>query len=129
MTVNLMAGNVAAFSFKPLYAAVFSDQQVNGVPSTNGHASNHTAHSRAVDADANDKVIPANKQSLVASVKNHENPVRTMSHVVEVYNQQGKVRIKFMDSKNNAIYQIPSELMAKMEDRMMKSETATNIKG
>lgn len=73
--------------------------------------------------------IPANKQSLVASVKGHENPVRTMSHVVEVYNQQGKVRIKFMDSKNNTIYQIPTEMVAKMEDLMMKPETATNIKG
>ena len=129
MTVNLMAGNVPAFSFKPLYAAVFSDEQVNGVPSTNGHASNHTAHSSAVDADANNKVIPANKQLPVASVKGHENPVRTMSHVVVVYNQQGKVRIKFMDSKNNAIYQIPTEMVAKMEDLMMKPETATNIKG
>ena len=129
MTVNLMAGNVAAFSFKPLYAAVFSDQQVKGAPSTNGYASHYTAQSSAVDADANNKVIPANKQSLVASVKDHENPVRTMSHVVVVYNQQGKVRIKFMDSKNNAIYQIPTEMVAKMEDQMMKPETATNIKG
>ena len=54
---------------------------------------------------------------------------RTMSHVVEVYNQQGNVRIKFMDGNNNVIYQIPSEMVAKIKDQMMQPETSTSIKG
>ena len=52
-----------------------------------------------------------------------------MSHVVEVYNQQGNVRIKFMDGNNNVIYQIPSEMVAKIKDQMMQPETSTSIKG
>ncbi len=119
---------MAAFSFKPLYAVVISKQQINGASSTNGHASNHTVQSSAVDADANNKDFSANKQLPDAGVNSHDKSVRTMKHVVEVYNQQGKVRIKFMDSKDNTIYQIPTEMVAKMEDLMTKPKTATNIK-
>ena len=102
MTVNMITGNVAAFTLKPFYTAVFSDQHVKGAPSTNGNSSDSTGNKK---------------------------PDRTMSHVVEVYNRQGKVRITFIDSENNAVYQIPSEMVAKVEDQMMKPETSTNMKG
>jgi hypothetical protein len=49
--------------------------------------------------------------------------------MVEVYNQKGKLRVKFVDSHNNVIYQIPTEMVAKMEDQMLKPETSTDVKG
>lgn len=52
-----------------------------------------------------------------------------MSHVVEVYNTQGKKRLKFMDNRNNVIYQVPSEAVAKMEDLMMKPDASTSKNG
>ena len=55
-------------------------------------------------------------------------PDRTMKHIVQVYNQDGKVRIKFMDSNNDVIYQTPTEIAIKIEDQMTKSETSANIK-
>ncbi|NVN90541.1 MAG: hypothetical protein HXX11_08025 [Desulfuromonadales bacterium] len=50
----------------------------------------------------------------------------TLKHVVMVYNQQGKLRIKFMDSHNNVISQIPSEMAARIEDQKTKSELFTD---
>jgi len=52
-----------------------------------------------------------------------------MSHVVEVYDQQGNVRIKFMDGNNKVIYQIPSEIVAKMKDQMMRPEASASLEG
>jgi hypothetical protein len=51
------------------------------------------------------------------------------SHVVVTYNPQGKMRTKFLDSRNNIVYQVPPEMLARMEDLMMNPETSTNIKG
>ena len=52
-----------------------------------------------------------------------------MSHVVQSYNLQGKVRVKFMDNNNNVIYQIPSEMVAKTEDLMLTPNTSADLKG
>lgn len=81
---------------------------------------------KAVDAHFDNKVSPLNKLSPKAGI---EKSARTMSHVVEVYNLQGKARTKFMDSKNNVIYQVPSEMVAKLEDQMLDLNTSTSTKG
>lgn len=86
-----------------------------------------TAQSDA--ADANNKVSKLKNQSPDSEVETRKKPIRTMSHVVKVYNLQGKERTKFMDSHNDVIYQIPSEMVAKLEDQMMKPETSANTKG
>ena len=52
---------------------------------------------------------------------------RTMKHVVQVYNQDGKVRIKFMDSNNDVIYQLPSEMALKIKDQMSKQDTSAYV--
>ena len=52
---------------------------------------------------------------------------RTMKHVVQVYNQDGKVRIKFMDSNNDVIYQMPSEMALKIKDQMSKPDTSAYV--
>lgn len=121
MSVNSITGEVAAFKFGALNSAGSLDKPVKETPSTIDQSSN-----RAADAG---KVSPANKQSPVAHNESDNKPVRAMSHMVESYNQHGKVRIKFMDSNNSVIYQIPTEMVAKMEDQMLKPETSANIKG
>ncbi len=132
MDFNSITGDMAAFKLLPLNAAVSTDKPSNGAPATtDGQSTDQKIKSPTVDAIANNKIAADIKQSLTAGIDNDNSkkPVRTMSHIVEVYNLQGKVRTKFMDSNNNVIYQIPSEMVAKMEDQMVKPETSTSIKG
>lgn len=128
MSVNSITGEVAAFKLVSLNSTGPLDKLVNGAPSTNGGSSKQTVQSSTVDGNT-DKVSPVNKQSPVARDESDKKPARVMNHVIESYNQQGKVRIKFMDNNNNVIYQIPSEMVAKIEDQMMKPETFADIKG
>ena len=56
------------------------------------------------------------------STTQQNNPI---AHIVEEYNLQGKLRVKFMDRKNNVVYQLPPEMVAKMEDMMMRPDKTT----
>ncbi len=82
-----------------------------------------TVQSSAAIVNSGGKQIPA------ANIESNKNPDQVMNHVVESYNEHGKVRIKFVDSKNNVVYQFPTEMMAKVEDQMNKPGTSTDIKG
>ncbi len=53
---------------------------------------------------------------------------RTMGHVLFVYNLRGDLRIRFMDSKNMLIYQIPPVMVAKTMDLMSQFATAVNTR-
>lgn len=116
-------------------SAVSSDKPVRGVPSSKAPPSNKVAQTSTVDAKIeNNKVLPlekqTTKQSLVAGNANIDTKAAgVVSHVVVTYNPQGKMRTKFLDSRNNVVYQVPPEMLAKMEDLMMKMEISTNIKG
>jgi hypothetical protein len=131
MSVNSITTDAAAFTLKPLTTALSLDQSAKPVTSTNGQLSSQTVTPSVVPNDNNkvSSVSSANRQSPDARNESNKKPVRAMNHVVESYNQQGKVRIKFMDSNNNVIYQIPTEMVAKMEDQMMKPEISADIKG
>lgn len=72
------------------------------------------------------------ESTLLTDKKARENrtkPPGVVHHVVVSYNQFGKVRTKFMDSRNNVVYQVPSELVARVEDLMLKPENSTNTTG
>jgi hypothetical protein len=129
MSMNSITGDVAASTLKPLISDVSLYQLVKGSPLPNDQLSNQSVPSSAVDANFINKISPVKKQSPDAGIETQKKPVRAMSHVVESYNQQGKARTKFMDSHNDVIYQIPTEMVAKMEDQMLKPETSTNTKG
>ena len=129
MEMNSITGDVVAFKLPSLNAAVSLTQSAKGSPSAGSPSSSQSVHSNIADLNADNKVSATNKQAPVVSNESTHKTVRAMSHIVESYNPQGKVRIKFMDSNNNVIYQIPSEMVAKTEDLMAKPETATNIKG
>lgn len=131
MILDSITGDVAAYKMQSTNAAVPLVKSTKGTPATNDRSANRTAITINVDASDNHKASAAIKQSLVADINREvdKKPVRTMSHVVEVYNVYGKVRTKFMDSNNKVIYQIPSEMIAKMEDLMMKPEISASING
>ena len=88
------------------------------------------AHDQLPSKPVKASVTDSNSNQNVSAVEgNKTKAVREMSHVVETYNLQGEVRIKFMDSNNHVLYQIPSVMVAKIEDQMMKSNSAATIKG
>lgn len=95
-----------------------------------GQSPSNRVKSSVADSNPDQNVSTAVKKSsvMVADGKKSK-AVREMSHVVETYNLQGEVRIKFMDSNNHVLYQIPSVMVAKIEDQMMKSNSAATIWG
>ncbi|MDD2308163.1 MAG: hypothetical protein PHH91_01100 [Desulfuromonadaceae bacterium] len=128
MDVNSITGDAAAYTLPSLSAAVPPGRSTTVASAANNPPSSQTEPPNVV-VKADNKIFPANKQAPDAGIEKLNTPVRAMSHVVESYNQQGKVRIKFMDSSNNVVYQIPTEMVAKMEDQMLKPETAADVEG
>jgi len=70
----------------------------------------------------------ASKSAITTASDNSSPSAGTVSHVVISYNQHGKLRTKFVDSRNNVVYQIPSEMVTKLEDQMLTSNSSTNVK-
>lgn len=128
MDVNSITGDVATFKLQSLSTAVSSGRPTTVASAVNNSSSKQAELAKAV-VKADTKVFSADKKTPGEGVGNQKQPVRAMSHVVESYNQQGEVRIKFMDSHNNVVYQIPTEMVAKMEDQMLKPETAADVEG
>ena len=122
MSVNSITTDATVFSLKP-------DQSAKSTSLAKDVSLNQTVKSGTVDTNGNGSLSSANNPPLDKNSESGNKVVRAMSHVVESYNQQGKVRIKFVDSHNNVIYQIPSEMVAKIEDQMMKPETFADTKG
>ncbi len=104
-------------------------QQAKDASAANNQSTIQAAQSKVASSDVSNNVTTANKTAPVFDNVNSKKSPRTMSHIVESYNAQGKVRIKYMDSNNNVIYQIPPEMVAKTQDLMTSTQTATNVKG
>jgi Ni,Fe-hydrogenase I small subunit len=123
MIINTVTGNPAAS-----LGTQAANRPVQAPSPEPAPVASLAAGSQAANPTTSNKVAAVAKKTEVASISGPAKPPREMSHVVEVYNIHGKVRTKFLDSHNNLIYQIPSEMKAKLEDLMMKPETATDIK-
>lgn len=54
--------------------------------------------------------------------------VRTMDEILFAYNYKGDLRIKFMDSLNKLVYQVPPVLVSRMSDLMAQPDSAVNTK-
>lgn len=76
-----------------------------------------------------DVVTIAGKQTQVSDNENDRKPAGVVSHVVVSYNLRGEMRTKFEDSRNNVVYQVPSVMVAKMQDLMMSMNVTTNVEG
>lgn len=133
MSVTSITGAVAEVSFKPVAQSVTSVHLPKDASTANsdaaGQAAQVTQAATAANATAVNKAVPVSKQTPHEKDKSKDDTAQHMSHVVEVYNTQGKKRLKFMDNRNNVIYQIPSEAVAKMEDLMIKPDASTSKKG
>ena len=68
------------------------------------------------------------KKETDQQVRKPESRLRTMGHVLFEYNLRGDLRIRFMDSKNMLIYQIPPVMVAKTMDLMRQFTDTVNTK-
>lgn len=118
---------MVAFNLQPMNAAAALGKPTNEIPLGSNQTANQEIKTDVFDLNTN--ISTEHKKKSDPENTKSKNSAREMSHVLVVYNPQGKLRTKFMDSNNNVIYQIPSEMVAKMEDQMMKLDTSTNIKG
>lgn len=124
MSMNAISADKTAINVAPL--STLATSTLAGY----GQSPSNRVKSSVADSNPDQNVSTAVKKSsvMVADGKKSK-AVREMSHVVETYNLQGEVRIKFMDSNNHVLYQIPSVMVAKIEDQMMKSNSAATIRG
>jgi len=136
MAVNSVTqGNMAAFQSQSSSSAVSSDKPAKGTSPSKDQPSNKTAQRVAPDTITNSNKISApekqtpQKTALELNANDTTDASVVPSHVLVTYNPQGKVRTKFLDSRNDVVYQVPPEMVARMEDLMMKPETSANIKG
>jgi hypothetical protein len=132
MSVTSIAGAVTEVSLRPIAPTVAPVRPAKEASSANdaaAQAAQATQAATAANANTANKVAPVSKQAALEKEKSKDDTAQHMSHVVEVYNTQGKKRLKFMDNRNNVIYQVPSEAVAKMEDLMMKPDASTNKNG
>ena len=129
MSVNTISGNVAAVQMQPVKTTVAADKTVTGALASNDLQSIKAVLASPLDAATDTKRATAIRKTTEKSNVSNSQPAGIVSHVVESYNQYGKVRTKFMDSRNNVVYQTPSEMVAKIEDQMMTPNTSANVKG
>jgi len=130
MTVNSIAtGSTASHQLQTLITAGAANKQGKGILSIKDTPSNQTLKPRGFDSNDSSKVSSDTLTLSAAPNKNNSEPSGVVNHVVVSYNQQGKMRTKFEDSRNNVVYQMPSEAAAKLEDQISTSSTFTNIKG
>jgi hypothetical protein len=73
------------------------------------------------------KKIEAKKEAAGDANKN-VSPESTTSKVLFVYDQKGELITKYMDSGNNLIYQVPSELMLFSKEADSKSNSSVDTK-
>jgi hypothetical protein len=114
--------------------SVSVDQTPNNSASIVSQPPNNSVQTnQTITPSPDDSVVISNKaadkakQIFNVSANKQKYQPTAMSHMIEYYNNKGKLRIKFVDSKNNMIYQIPSEMVAKTEDLMNKSRTSANL--
>lgn len=60
--------------------------------------------------------------------KNSDISGRTISRVQFVYDQKGELSIRYLDSSDWLIYQVPSELMMRLKEAAAKSGSSVNMK-
>jgi len=68
------------------------------------------------------------KKETDQQARKKESDGRTMGHILYVYNLRGDLRVRFMDSKNKLIYQIPPVMVAKTMDLMSRFAKTVNTK-
>jgi hypothetical protein len=57
---------------------------------------------------------------------NGENSGGTVAKVQFVYNPEGNLSIRYMDTASRLIYQVPSELMLRLQEAVLKSDSSVD---
>jgi hypothetical protein len=127
MGVDSITGSVAAYQLQALKTTGSLDKPAKPAAGTKDQVADKSA--QAVSLDLGTKDAPAAKTSPVTTSESAKEPAGIVSHVVVSYNQQGKMRTRFEDSRNNIVYQIPSEMVASLEDQMLRPASSTTVKG
>ena len=131
MQINEIQSGAHNINVKPDPAVLSAEQAANENASAVMQKANKAQQPSAVDSVVlNNKPAPATalKQNTSKENINQKKAPAATSHVIEEYNAKGELRIKFVDNKNNIIYQIPSEMVSKMQDLMLKSDVPTDAK-
>jgi len=129
MELSSVSGSVAALNVQHSNNSAPANRQLQEAQTVGSISANQIPQQNKVDSTVNSKSAAQDKKAAVVSNESSKKKVREMSHVVQSYNLQGKVRVKFMDNNNNVIYQIPSEMVAKTEDLMLTPNTSADLKG
>jgi hypothetical protein len=89
-----------------------------------------SAPGRETQAGRGDRVTLGGKvqeaKKAPTPTKQTDEYVSRMGSVVFSYNFKGHLRIRFMDSANTLVYQIPTVMAARMEDLMMRADSSVN---
>lgn len=62
------------------------------------------------------------------AASNVNQPGKAAAKVEFVYDPKGELSVRFMDTANRVIYQVPSELMMKLEEVAYKPDSSVNTK-
>jgi hypothetical protein len=68
------------------------------------------------------------KKEEANKVNNSGNPVRTMAKMQFVYDLNGDLSVRYMDTANRLIYQVPSELMIRLKEAASKADSSVDTK-
>ena len=74
------------------------------------------------------KQEPPKEEPLRKRSEKQEPAPGKIGAILFVYNPKGKVRIRFMDSSNNLIYQVPPVMLSRMMDLMQTFGSQVSIK-
>lgn len=72
------------------------------------------------------KKAPEKERSVLAD--KGEKSDRSIAKVQFVYNLKGELSVRYLDTANNLVYQVPSELMLQMREAAAKSEASVDTK-
>lgn len=63
-----------------------------------------------------------------ARLNDNEKPGRGTANVQFVYDLKGELKVRYMDTADRLIYQVPSELMMRLKESAAKSDSSVNTK-
>lgn len=69
-----------------------------------------------------------NTKKEAAQLNDNEKPGRGTANVQFVYDLKGELKVRYMDTADRLIYQVPSELMTRLKESAAKSDSPVNTK-
>jgi len=127
MSVNSITGATAPYNVPTVNSSASEDKTARSRSSKSEPVAADNK-SNSADAKVVDLVTSSMQKASVTAANGSQESDQVVRRVVESYNQQGKLRTKYLDSKNNVVYQLPSETVLKMEDQVAKAEAPPKAK-